>query len=78
MREAPVTTHLIKKYLAQNKALGLGKGWTVGTFLTRTLGGKAKDFQQSYWWRMTERLENMNGVIRHRSARGGVAYYPDK
>lgn len=62
-------------YLATNTARGMGNGLTVGTFLAYVLRGRAKEYKGRYETALINSLERRQGVVKSKSARGGVAWY---
>lgn len=79
MRTAPVTEDMVQRYLAENAAReAAGDGLvTWGTFVTRDLRGKARDYAVHYARRGDERLKAMlaaGEVETCPSVGGGTAY----
>ncbi len=71
-RPAPVTEALLDRYLGGE----LGKV-TLGTFLAKTLKGKAKNYSRYYYTAMARRIDVLvDAGLAHptRSVHGGVAY----
>ncbi|GIV51227.1 MAG: hypothetical protein KatS3mg038_1748 [Candidatus Kapaibacterium sp.] len=78
MRQAPVSEHYVSTYLFEN-AKHPHRPWTVGTFLTRRLKGRAKSYKGHYEARVLARLEHLESlgqVRRVRSAGGRTAWLP--
>jgi len=68
-------------YLSVNRARGIGRGLTPGTFLAYSLRGRAKSFSHRYERALLNsllRMEREGRVIRARSAHGRVAWYPSE
>ncbi|GIV50305.1 MAG: hypothetical protein KatS3mg038_3228 [Candidatus Kapaibacterium sp.] len=76
MRPAPVSEYFMFCYLDENDKHP-AKPWTVGTFLTRRLRGRAKAYKGHYQARVLARLVALEkqGLVRCvRSAGGGTAW----
>jgi len=65
----------LDEYLEGNKLRGEGKGLTIGSFLTYTLRGKARDYTSKYARSLEVSCERV-GARQGKSYLGMVAYYP--
>ena len=70
MRESQFTD----EYIKENIQRGLGKGITIGSFLSYRLKGRAKQFSDVYA-RSLERALLRRGCFSYKSAGGSTAYY---
>jgi hypothetical protein len=61
-------------YLAYNRARGIGKGVTIGTYLSKCLRGTAKSWKGRYARSLENSLLRV-GATEGKSIMGSVAYY---